>query len=69
MLDAEGLVMNQMFWIDATINKHYDSLNSELASEEAERLPTDISMFTVSWTSPASLRYLLAADLKKQVAA
>lgn len=31
MLAAEGLVMNQMFWTDATINKHYDNLQLEYA--------------------------------------
>lgn len=39
---------------------------TRICNKEAESLPTDISMFTVPWASPASLRYLLAADLKKE---
>jgi hypothetical protein len=31
MLGAEGLVMNQMFWTDATIYKHYDNFRLKYA--------------------------------------
>jgi hypothetical protein len=34
ILDAEGLVMNHMFWIDATINKQYNNLQLEFAMKK-----------------------------------
>jgi hypothetical protein len=46
---------------------HKNILQFLLCNSEVESLPTDTSMFTIPWMSPASLRYLLAADLRERV--
>jgi hypothetical protein len=38
----------------------------QMCNKQSESLPIDISMFTVPCTSPAYVRYLLAADLRKK---